>query len=511
MSTSFHAPGRRVVARVEKPEATGGHMRELPEVLVTSCRGADQGAMGVIRTLGRRGVRVSVLSDSERCLTRHSRYCASFTCRPDYTLDPRGTLQWMLHWARQRRTRPVLFPTADPDLKLVSTLRPEWEGHFQHFLGAPDLVERLMDKIQFMDLAALYDLPVPATHALESHARLLALSETVAYPVVVKPAHPGAWTHPEIQKVVAYRKAIIVEDAASLRRIVEAISPWNEELLIQECIVGPDDHHYSAHAYVREDGELQALFTGRKVRVHPAFAGSGCFVQSVQVPELLTLTRTILHQIRYRGIAVLNFKRDARTGRFLLHEINPRISQWNTLAAAAGVDVAWAAYADAAGVAVQPMRAQKETLQYVDLRNDLKSLATYRRAGVWDVRSYLGSLLQRRTVHQLLAWDDLIPFLMCAFGSLRSLVRRIRHRGGRRAPTLSPASSCACPPTRAVGLAATSRDTAVAGTSALAPPAGDVTKSRKGVAGHGLRSLVPVAASYEELGTATDAFLRTFV
>jgi predicted ATP-grasp superfamily ATP-dependent carboligase len=400
-----------------------GQMTQQPEVLVTSCRGADQGALSVIRTLGRHGVRVTVLSDSAHCLTRHSRHCAEFVCRPDFTLNTRESLEWLRGFAARRQTPPVLFPTADPDLALVASLRNELQSSFRMFLGKEPLVASLMDKARFRDLATLHQMPVPATHAPDSVDELHMVVQSVQYPVVLKPSHPGAWTHPEIQKVVRSRKALIVANAQELQALVDAIAPWSHEFVVQEYIVGPDDHHYSVHVYVDSQGVLQACFTGRKVRVHPAFAGSGCYVQSVRVSQLAKLAETILRDIRYTGVAVLNFKQDCRTGRFILHEINPRVSQWNILATVSGVDIPWLAYADAAGIPFKGMQHQTEIWQYVDLRNDLKSLPAYLQTGTWTPARYAASLVRQRTVHQLLSADDPGPFLHC--------VGKLTHQTGR--------------------------------------------------------------------------------
>lgn len=184
-------------------------------------------------------------------------------------------------------------------------------------------------------------------------------------------------------------------------------------MLLQEYTFGPDDHHYSTHLYMDRDGVPLACFTGRKVRIYPAFAGSGCYVQSVYAPELIEISLQILRSINYTGVAVLNFKRDSRTGEFQLHEINPRISQWNILATACGVDVPFAAYAEAAGIPCSAMLRQRVDLQYVDLRNDLKSLRQYQKAGQWNLAVYVASLLRQRTIHQLWSLDDPMPLLYC--------------------------------------------------------------------------------------------------
>src|SRR5262249_47046003 len=149
-----------------------------------------------------------------------------------------------------------------------------------------------------------------------------------------------------------------------------------------------------------------AWFTGRKLRIYPPHAGSGCFVVSVVVPRLVDIGLEVLRRMRYTGIAVVNFKQDARSGDFVVHEINPRVSQWNLLATRCGVDLPYSAYADAAGERCPPSSRQREGIRYVNLRADLKAMATYRQSGEWRwgewARSFAAPL-----VHQVFALDDL--------------------------------------------------------------------------------------------------------
>ena len=58
--------------------------------------------------------------------------------RPHFTRDLSETLDWLMAFAAQRRTAPVLFPTADPDLVFVTDCcgdtpetvaeRPGWDN-----------------------------------------------------------------------------------------------------------------------------------------------------------------------------------------------------------------------------------------------------------------------------------------------------------------------------------------------------------------------------------------------
>jgi D-aspartate ligase len=52
----------------------------------------------------------------------------------------------------------------------------------------------------------------------------------------------------------------------------------------------------------------------------------------------------------------LETKRDPRDGRFKLMEVNPRLWQWHSLAAACGVDLPYIAYRDLVGEPLPPAR-----------------------------------------------------------------------------------------------------------------------------------------------------------
>ena len=286
-------------------------------------------------------------------------------------------------------------------------------------------IEALSDKRRFINFARIQRLPVPRTWAPENLSDVAAVSHEARFPVVLKPSHPAAWTSPALQTEIGPRKAWTLQNADELLRAYEIIAAHNTDVLIQECIVGPDDSHYSLHAYLNADSKPLAWFTGRKIRIYPAYAGSGSYVESVYVEPLVSMGLPALENMGYTGIAVINFKQDARTGEFLIHEINPRVSQWNILATRCGVDIPYLAYADTAGIPLPKMPAQqKEHVYYVNLRSDLKALAAYRKRGDWGLVRYAGSLavplVKNTLVHQTAALDDLAVLTASLSQTLRS-------------------------------------------------------------------------------------------
>ncbi len=66
-------------------------------------------------------------------------------------------------------------------------------------------------------------------------------------------------------------------------------------------------------------------------------------------PMVLDAALRLLRAFDYFGLSQIEFKQDARDGRFKLMEINPRLWQWHGLATACGVDLPRIAYADLTG------------------------------------------------------------------------------------------------------------------------------------------------------------------
>ncbi len=71
--------------------------------------------------------------------------------------------------------------------------------------------------------------------------------------------------------------------------------------------------------------------------------------EAVWVQEVVDAALQLLRAFGYHGLSQVEFKRDARDGRYKLMEINPRLWQWHGLATACGVDLPRIAYADLTG------------------------------------------------------------------------------------------------------------------------------------------------------------------
>lgn len=397
---------------------------DLPKAVVLSCRGGSQGDLSVVRTLGREGVPVTVLSEYKESLALASRYCSEPIYLEGFTCDYKRTLNFLIDYANKQDKKPILFPTADPDLIFLSSQRDELEKYYHLYISRREIIENFMDKQKFYHFANKYNYPTPNTFIPNNLNDIVAISEKMQYPAIVKPALPLSWTDKRIQEIVDSKKAVTVGSRAELIDIYKKLSPYTNDALVQEYIHGGDDDLYSLHIYMNKESEPLGYFTGRKIRTYPTYAGIGCFVKSIYVEDIIKKGVEMLQKVNYSGLALLQFKRDSRSGEFKLIEINPRASSWNLLAYECGINLPFLAYADTVGIDMIRPGKQREGISYLFLKNDIKAYLDYRKHGEWTLLSWLNSLRGKK-VYQIYASDDLNPFFVDLSRDMKRVFRKL--------------------------------------------------------------------------------------
>ena len=121
--------------------------------------------------------------------------------------------------------------------------------------------------------------------------------------------------------------------------------------MVQELVPGGDDALFTVGSYLDRNGRPLGVFCGRKLRQTPPGIGTCRVGEAVWVQEVVEDALRLLAGFGYYGLSQVEFKRDARDGRYKLMEINARLWQWHGLATACGVDLPRIAYDDLTGAA----------------------------------------------------------------------------------------------------------------------------------------------------------------
>lgn len=174
-------------------------------------------------------------------------------------------------------------------------------------------------------------------------------------------------------------------------RTYQAAAAVQPLLVVQEVIEGPDSALHFSLTYADRGGECLTMFTGRKLRQHVLRYGISCLAESRWYPEVDEMTREILRKIGYSGYASIEFKQDARSGRFYVMEVTGRTWYPHALSEIYGVNIPWLAWAPLTGEPLPDMPAQREGVKWPDEINDLRSAWQYRREGELGWRAWIDS------------------------------------------------------------------------------------------------------------------------
>jgi D-aspartate ligase len=397
------------------------------------------GDLSMLRALGRSGIPVALATADPGSAMTRSRYCDVVVKTASWVDEPKQAIADVVAWARTQPVPPVVFYQGDHDLLAVSRYREQLAPHLRCLLPPAGLVEDLVDKLQFAELAQRLSLPVPATRALHRGAGLVSeLRGWDRFPCVLKPAMRTRWFGSELQQraVGTTQKALRIEDRTELERLLPLLEGHETDFIVQAAVEGGEERILSYHAYVRPGGERVAEFTGKKVRTAPRRYGMSSYVEITDDPAVKRLGHSVLEQLRFSGVLKMDFKQDERDGRLYLLEINPRFNLWHHPAALAGVSLPELVYRDCVepGSARPAASAARTGVRWLSVKEDRRSLREYRAAGELSLIRWLWQVVTA-DVNEDLCLSDPAPWLADFFGKVkRKLGRAFKAAQLHRAP-----------------------------------------------------------------------------
>jgi D-aspartate ligase len=309
--------------------------------------GGNLGGLGVVRSLAGGGMPIFVVDKGNGCPAAWSRFARFVRLS---SVGGSDFVKELINLSIRIGERPVLILTTDADVNTVSTFRNELGPFFRFTLPGSEMVRTLYDKAQFQLLAEREGLSVPRGVILTNPSEFQ-LIRTLTPPLVIKPAD----------------KAPLVSKQENDRPV--RAENWNEatvyatkmmeragHLTVQEWIDGDDSDIYFSLFVYSSEGELLANFSGRKLVCAPPAVGiTAICAAAPEVDEELTrLSRQFAERVGYKGIGSLEFKRDRRSGKFLIIEPTVgRIDWQEEIATLCGVNIPMAAYRAEASIPVK--------------------------------------------------------------------------------------------------------------------------------------------------------------
>lgn len=282
--------------------------------------GGTLNSLGVIRSLSFGRMPIYLLATSRFCAAGWSRFC-TFVHVP--SLEGPALINSLMELGSRLGNRPVLILTDDECVDAVSSDREKIELLYRIALPSVEMVRALADKSLFQELANREGFAVPLGVALESTADLNLL-QSITLPLIIKPADKKLVNRNAVERAV--RVNTLAEAQAAATRMLECAP----RIVVQEWIDGPDAEIFFSLFSCDRHSNLNGIFSGRKLVCFPPGIGSTavCVAAPEASAELNALVSNFIASVKYRGLGSLEFKRDSKTGRFMIIEPTVGRTDW---------------------------------------------------------------------------------------------------------------------------------------------------------------------------------------
>jgi predicted ATP-grasp superfamily ATP-dependent carboligase len=343
--------------------------------------------LGIVRSLGTRGLDVYCGSGRKYAVTNFSRYVKQSLVYPDP--KNREAFKTFIELASRRFSFDVIIPVGYTTTFTLSKVKKEIPN-IRIAVSDFETLRIAASKKETILLAQKLDIPLPNTTIVESFSELD--HQVFSYPLVVKGVMEGGFVR------YAY-------NLQSLKKSVTEIYQTQREYpLLQEYISGTA---YGFFALFNE-GEPRAIFMHKRIREHPSSGGPSTCAESVYEPKLLEYGLKLLKALDWHGVAMVEFKKDVKDNSYKLMEINPKFWGSLDLSIASGVDFPYLLYKMVVEGDVKPVFSYRHGVRFMWAFPD-DFLRTFDDKSA--IIPFLSDLFNPRVVKNI-DLDDLFPNLM---------------------------------------------------------------------------------------------------
>ena len=370
-------------------------MNKIPAVVIPADRPA---ALGIARSLGRRGIQVYGVDSNPRAIGMVSRYLKACPL-PNCDDSDENRLKFLVDLGKKLEDKAVLYPLRDDDVILCSRERSELQKYYLYVMPSHDTVMNLVTKDGLYHLGQTCEIPTPRIYIPNDIAHLESIADSLPFPVILKPVFSPSWLRPEIISLLRDNplsnpsKVALCRNVEELRQTYLKVASYDKRMIIQEVIAGEDERLAYFCFYIDHQSRPLATFAGRKLRLLPVGFGSATYVRSFYDPDLEEVSFKLLSRSKYVGLGGIEFKKDPRDEKYKLIEFNARFGMWDSLSARCGIDIPYIAYCDALGLPVKAQHNYRVGIAWVDLHRDIRAFLIYHSRRQLSLKGWLKSLL----------------------------------------------------------------------------------------------------------------------
>lgn len=297
----WQAPDRQLSS---EDRAVEGHSSQLAthttsyDVLVLD--GGLRQSLMTVRSLGRRGLRVSAVETFAGAPAFSSRWCQqAFICPADI-----GTKEYLTYLEQMvdRTGARVLIASSDATIELIRRHREQLEQRIRIALATEPALGIAVSKERTLKVAEQLGIGVPRGVPVKRVDEVEAALHEIGLPAVVKPVQSWDEQHN------ASMKSELVTTPDEARRAVEKLTRFGGATLFQQFLSGKRE----SLSFFYANGEIYARFAFWGKRTQPPLGGSYVLRQSMAFPpDTGEQAERLVREIGLEGYCQVEFRRDA--------------------------------------------------------------------------------------------------------------------------------------------------------------------------------------------------------
>lgn len=387
----------------------------------------------LVRELGGHGVQVIALGSGPEAIGLASRFAGVRQVREKNEAD---LCRQLVHLAAEHCAR-FLLTVSETDIDFVNRHRPLLQEHLCLLVPRPDVMAKVLNKDASIGAAKRLGIETPATVQVKSLQEGERIAGSIRYPVVLKWSNPHAVFDRLSREGLDLVKAEYAHDQAELVAVLSRYSPVGTFPLIQEYAPG----YGMGQMFLFVNGQALLAFQHRRVHEFPPEGGISTICESVPLAEhadCRSRSVALLESLAWEGVAMVEYRHDPTTGRYVLMEINGRFWGSQPLAYHAGAHFAWAWVASQLGQSLPSagyrggirccyMVPEMRRLMRVFFERRKILIDAGRFGRTWSAAGLLRTLLTPGTCFYVFSLRDPRPFLADAISMLRKALRLLRR------------------------------------------------------------------------------------
>ena len=285
------------------------------KILITDGRYSH--TLGIIRSLNKLGHKVDCIGHP-LCLSSFSKSTNQCSYRQSLFNEP--NIYRFLEFLENSKY-DFLIPVGAKSVDLVNKFRRKKEKKTNINLAPKKSIDICLNKKQLLSIAEEIGIPIPKTYNKNKLRKIISSGEDPNSKLVVKPSSE-----------LSDEKVIYI----SRKDLKRSTYLDSDNFLIQEYIQGSGFGFFAIY----ENGNLKEFFMHKRIRENPITGGSSVCAKSIYEPKLFRYGKDLLDKLNWHGVAMVEFKKDSKSGKYYLMEVNPKFWASHDLAIACGVNFA---------------------------------------------------------------------------------------------------------------------------------------------------------------------------